>query len=49
VIWICEHEKVTKWEGDIITYKDHLKAKVMKASNKNAKKNGLDKNTRGAW
>merc|ERR1712218_739776 len=47
VIWICENEKVTKWEGDIIAYKDHLKAKVMKASNKNAKKNGLDKNTRG--
>lgn len=49
VIWICENEKVTKWEGDIIAYKDHLKAKVMKASNKNAKKNGLDKNTRGNW
>merc|ERR1712051_454646 len=49
VIWICEHEKVTKWEGDIITYKDHLKAKVMKASNKAAKKSGLDKNVRGNW
>merc|ERR1739844_275947 len=49
VVWICENEKVTKWEGDIIAYKDHLKAKVMKASNKNAKKNGLDKNTRGNW
>jgi len=48
-IWICEDEKVTPWEGDIIAYKDHLKAKVMKASNKNAKKNGLDKNTRGSW
>merc|ERR1740129_2329340 len=49
VIWICEHEKVTKWEGDIIAYNDHLKAKVMKASNKAAKKNGLDKNVRGNW
>merc|ERR1711971_951140 len=49
VIWICEHEKVTKWEGDIIAYKNHLKAKVMKASNKAAKKNGLDKNVRGNW
>ena len=29
-IWICENEKVTEWEGDILSYKDHLKAKVMK-------------------
>merc|ERR1711992_294476 len=29
-IWICEKETVTKWEGDILAYKDHLKAKVMK-------------------
>ena len=36
-IWICEKETVTKWEGDIISYKDHLKAKVMKEAKKNAK------------
>merc|ERR1719195_1172452 len=41
-IWICEKETVTKWEGDILTYKDHLKAKVMKESNKDAKKKGLE-------
>merc|ERR1712083_751057 len=29
-IWICEKEKVTEWEGDIIGYKDHLKNRVMK-------------------
>lgn len=46
-IWICEKETVTKWEGDIISYKDHLKAKVMKEAKKNAKKLGL--NTRGDW
>ena len=28
---------MTKWEGDILSYKDHLKAKVMKESNKAAK------------
>merc|ERR1712126_624762 len=28
-IWICEKQTVTKWEGDILSYKDHLKAKVM--------------------
>ena len=28
-IWICEKQKVTKWEGDIIDYKEHLKAQVM--------------------
>ena len=36
-IWICEKETVTKWEGDILSYKNHLKSKVMKASNKDAK------------
>ena len=36
-IWICEKQTVTKWEGDILSYKDHLKAKVMKESKKNAK------------
>jgi len=48
-IWICEKETVTPWEKDIIAYKDHLKAKVMKALNKDAKKKGLEKATRGAW
>ena len=28
---------MTKWEGNIISYKDHLKAKVMKEAKKNAK------------
>lgn len=48
-IWICENETVTKWEGDIISYKDTLKAKVMKAQNKAARAAGMDKQTRGAW
>merc|ERR1712241_799014 len=48
-IWICEKETVTKWEGDILAYKDHLKAKVMKETNQDAKKKGLDKNVRGNW
>jgi len=48
-IWICEKQTVTKWEGDILSYKDHLKAKVMKESNKIAKKLGLDKQARGNW
>merc|ERR1719431_1893036 len=48
-IWICENQKVTKWEGNILSYKDHLKAKVMKETNKNAKKLGLDRSVRGAW
>jgi len=48
-IWICEKQTVTKWEGDIVSYKDHLKAKVMKESNKAAKKLGLDKEKRGNW
>ena len=48
-IWICEKEKVTEWEGDIGAYKDHLKRKVMKELNKDAKKKNLDQNVRGNW
>ena len=40
-IWICENEKVTEREGDILSYKDHLKVQVMKESNKDAKKKVL--------
>jgi len=29
-IWLCEKGTVTKWEGDIFTYKDTLKKKVQK-------------------
>ncbi|CAB4057720.1 ABCF2 [Lepeophtheirus salmonis] len=24
-IWVCEHQKVTKWDSDILKYKEHLK------------------------
>ncbi|KAL1490400.1 hypothetical protein ABEB36_013105 [Hypothenemus hampei] len=36
-IWVCEHGTVTKWKGDILSYKEHLKAKVLKQNEKNAK------------
>lgn len=29
-IWVCEHEKITKWGGDIYGYKEALTKKVMK-------------------
>merc|ERR1712045_904766 len=50
-IWICEKQTVTKREGDILTYKEHLKTKVMKESKKNAKSLGVEKSsaTRGNW
>jgi ATP-binding cassette subfamily F protein 2 len=48
-IWICEKETCTKWTGGIVDYKDSLKKKVMKASNKDAKSKGLAKSSRGAW
>merc|ERR1712241_717156 len=48
-IWICEKQTVTKWEGNIIDYKDSLKKKVMKERNKDAKKKGLAKSARGGW
>ncbi|XP_014682024.1 PREDICTED: ATP-binding cassette sub-family F member 2-like [Priapulus caudatus] len=28
-IWVCEKQKVTKWKGDILGYKDHLKKKML--------------------
>lgn len=48
-IWICEKETVTEWHGDIGAYKDHLKSKVMKELNKDAKKKNLDNAVRGSW
>jgi len=30
-IWVCEHKTVTKWDQDIVAYKNHLKKNVMKA------------------
>ncbi|KAI2474206.1 ATP binding cassette (ABC) transporter subfamily F member [Diabrotica virgifera virgifera] len=29
-IWVCEKGTVTKWQGDILSYKDHLKTKILK-------------------
>lgn len=37
-IWICEKQTVTKWEGDIISYKEMLKEQVMKRNAKAKKK-----------
>ncbi|KAM7349554.1 ATP-binding cassette sub-family F member 2 isoform 1-T2 [Cochliomyia hominivorax] len=36
-IWICENETVTKWNGNILDYKDHLKKKIT-TDNANKKK-----------
>lgn len=36
-IWICENETVTKWNGDILEYKEMLKKKVMKDNEKRKK------------
>lgn len=36
-IWICEHQKVTKWEGDIIGYKDTLIRKMERRLEKEKK------------
>ena len=37
-IWICEKQTVTKWQGDITTYKEMLKEQVMKKNAKAKKK-----------
>ncbi|KAH8341653.1 hypothetical protein KR074_000329 [Drosophila pseudoananassae] len=36
-IWVCEKETVTKWKGGILTYKDHLKSKIVSENEKKAK------------
>lgn len=33
-IWVCENQKVTKWKGDILSYKEELKKKILKANAK---------------
>lgn len=33
-IWICENGTVTKWNGGILDYKDHLKKRIMKEASK---------------
>ncbi|KAF5298454.1 hypothetical protein FQR65_LT01233 [Abscondita terminalis] len=35
-IWVCEKGTVTKWKGDILNYKNHLKNKIDKEIAKNA-------------
>jgi len=43
-IWVCEKEKVTKWEGGILEYKEHLRKKVMAQKKKDEKAlNGFPK------
>lgn len=29
-IWVCEHETITKWQGDIASYKKHLRKRILK-------------------
>lgn len=28
-IWVCEKQAITKWPGDILAYKEHLKSKLV--------------------
>ncbi|XP_072029313.1 ATP-binding cassette sub-family F member 2-like [Amphiura filiformis] len=39
-IWVCEKQCVTKWTGDILSYKETLKKKILKENAKMAKMNG---------
>ncbi|XP_054160803.1 ATP-binding cassette sub-family F member 2-like [Oppia nitens] len=36
-IWVCEKGTVTKWDGTILTYKEHLRKKVLKNIEKQQK------------
>ncbi|XP_055915163.1 ATP-binding cassette sub-family F member 2 [Eupeodes corollae] len=37
-IWVCENETVTKWNGGILDYKDHLKNNITKDKDAASKK-----------
>lgn len=39
-IWVCENETVTKWQGNILDYKEHLKTKVLKDNQQRQKEIG---------
>jgi len=30
-IWVCEHKTVTPWKGDILSYKEHLRRRMLEA------------------
>ncbi|XP_055390323.1 ATP-binding cassette sub-family F member 2 [Condylostylus longicornis] len=36
-IWVCENQTVTKWKGNILDYKEHLKNRIMKEEKKKNK------------
>ena len=42
---MCDKQAVTKWKGDILSYKETLKSKIMKdtAKLKKANKSGMAK------
>ncbi|XP_070566037.1 ATP-binding cassette sub-family F member 2-like [Ptychodera flava] len=33
-IWVCERQKVSKWKGDIMAYKDQLRERIIKENSK---------------
>jgi len=42
-IWICNKQKITKWDGDIFSFKDSLITKLEKEKEKAAKKEEIKK------
>lgn len=40
-IWVCDNQKITKWDGDIFTFKEHLRAKIEKEKKKAKSVNGM--------
>ena len=38
-IWVCDKQKITRWDGDIFSFKEHLRGKIEKEDKKRA--NGL--------
>lgn len=37
-IWVCNHRKITKWDGDIFTFKEHLRKRIDKERDNMMKK-----------
>jgi len=36
-VWVCDKQEIKKWEGDIFTYKEYLRAKIEKDKKKKEK------------
>lgn len=37
-IWVCEKQTIRKWQGGILSYKEHLKTKMLGDNSQSSRK-----------